>query len=97
MSIIEFKSPERNTKAHRICVCDVYIYFSYDTAVACNPPYAPSFQRENVWGPTTGRHLNEWGFNRPGIAKLDEDEFERRLTLAIFNAMADRISAKLGV
>ena len=96
MSIIEFSSPSRNTKAHKVSVCGVYVYFSYDTPVACNPPGSPSFQRENVWGPTTGRHLNAWGFNRLGIDKVDEDEFERRLSLAIFKAMADRMTQRLG-
>lgn len=96
MSIIEFKAPTRNTKAHVVSVCGVQVYFSYETPVGCNPPNAPSFQRENIWGPTTGRHLNEWGFNRTGIAKLDEGEFERRMSLAIYEAMAGRVAEKIG-
>lgn len=96
MSIIQFKAPERNTKAHVVSICGVQVYFSYDTPVGCNPPNAPSFQRENVWGPTTGKHLNMWGFNCPGVEKLPEQDFERKLTLAIYQAMADRMSEKIG-
>lgn len=96
MSIIEFNPPARNTKAHIVNVCGVRVYFSYATPVACNPSSGPSFQRENVWGPTTSRHLNEWGFNRQGIAKVDEAEFERRVSIAICEAMVGRVAEKLG-
>lgn len=96
MAIIEFHPPTRNTKAHVVDVCGVGVFFSYSTPVGCSPPNRPSFQRENVWGPTTGRHLNEWGFNRPGIEKLDEEEFERRMSLAIYEAMAAKIAEKIG-
>lgn len=96
MSIIEFRPPARNTKAHVVNIFGVYVYFSYATPVACNPPNGPSFQRENIWGPTTGRHLNEWGFNRLGAAKVGEEEFERRMSLAIYEAMAGRMAEKIG-
>lgn len=95
MAIIEFAAPSRATKAHIVSVCGVDIFFSYSTPVGCSPPDAPSFQRENVWGPTTGRHLNEWGFNRPGIEKLGQEEFERRMNLAIFRSMAKHIADKV--
>jgi hypothetical protein len=96
MSIVNIQRARRNTPATTFSICGVHIYFSYDTPVGCNPPNAPSFQRENEWGPTTGRHLNEWGFNTPGIEKLDRQEFERRMELAIYEAMANRMSARLG-
>lgn len=96
MAIIDIQRPRRNTPATAVNVCGVWVYFSYDTPVGCNPPNESSFQRENVWGPTTGRHLNEWGFNRPGIEKLDEAEFERRMDLAIYKAMADMFAEKIG-
>lgn len=95
MSIIQLQRHHRNTPAAVVNICGVQVYFSYETAVGCNPPGEPSFQRENVWGPTTGRHLNEWGFNTFGVSKLDEAEFTRRMDLAIIKAMANKVAAKV--
>ena len=53
-------------------------------------------QRPRRNTPTTGRHLNEWGFNTAGIEKLDEAEFERRMSLAIYKAMANKFAEKIG-
>ena len=97
MSTIQLRRAKRNTPATSVNIFGVWVYFSYDTPVGCNPPGEPSFQRKNVWGPTTGRHLNEWGFNTPGVEKLDEDEFTRRMDLAIYKAMADKFARRLEV
>lgn len=95
MSLIEVTRHRRNTPASVVHICGVDVFFSYETAVGCSPSDEPSFQRENVWGPTTGRHLNEWGFNRQGIEKLDANDFEHRLSRALVRGMGRVISSKL--
>lgn len=91
------KASSRNTPAHYVNVCGVNILFSYETAVGCNPPDEPSFRRKNIWGPTTGKHLNETGFRNMGIAELDEEQFEVRMNQAILRAVANRIGNAIGV
>lgn len=54
------KGSERNTQCHVVQIGDHEFFFSYQTCVA----YRSSTMRcrlENVWGPTTGRHINEMG------------------------------------
>jgi hypothetical protein len=87
----------RNTPAHYVNVCGVNILFSYETAVGCNPPDEVSFRRRNVWGPTTGKHLNETGFRNVGIEELEEDEFEVRMNKAILRAIGNRMANHIGV
>lgn len=96
MAIIHIERARRNTPATAVNICGTRIYFSYDTPVGCSPPNTPSFQRENIWGPTTGRHLNEWGFNTQGVDKLDESEFTKRMELAIYDAIANNMAKRLG-
>lgn len=48
----------RNTRA---CVVEIgphAFYFSYETLIAYAGPFGRA-RRENVWGPTTGRHFRE--------------------------------------
>jgi len=52
----------KNYGVHALCfsVGDLDVYFSYQTPVAFRGP-STNYRivvRENVWGPTTGRHLN---------------------------------------
>jgi hypothetical protein len=37
---------------------DIDIYFSYQTPVAIRSSKHGLVVRENIWGPTTGKHLN---------------------------------------
>lgn len=65
-------------KAH----CDIYendqgvqLYFSYETLVAFKVPGYQLVSVENVWGPTTGKHLNWIG--EPKDARLPRGDFDR--------------------
>ena len=61
------------------------IYFSYDTVVAFSLPGEGLVVSENLWGPTTGKHINSIS----GVfasKRIDRDEFEKR-----FNALMTTI------
>ena len=90
------KASSRNTPSHFVNVAGVNVLFSYETAVGCNPPDEPSFRRKNIWGPTTGKHLNETGFRNMGIAELEADEFELRMNKAIIRAIGNRMATHIG-
>jgi hypothetical protein len=96
MSVIGISRSGRNTPANTVHLFGVRVHFSYDTPVACRAPGKPSFRRKNVWGPTTGRHLSEWGFGGDWVEHLDEEEFNRRLDQTIFEAIANHMAERLG-
>ena len=52
-------------------------YFSYNTLVAVHTNEGEEFIRENVWGNTTGKHLN-W-INKDKSIRVDEDTFNKKL------------------
>lgn len=52
-------------------------YFSYETLVAFETKYDELFVRENVWGPTTGKHLN-WIDGGNKKARLSKEDFEKK-------------------
>lgn len=60
-----------------IRVNGLQLYFSYDTVVAFSTP-GNLRVRENVWGPTTGKHLN-WIDGGNTKTRLSSDEFEKAL------------------
>lgn len=53
-------------------------YFSYNTLIAVVTRTGEEFIRENVWGQTTGKHLN-W-INPDHSIRLSGDEFETAVT-----------------
>ncbi len=55
------------------------IAFSYKTPIGYTPDDGFGWvTRENDWGPTTGRHLNELDFGRKAD-RIPGDQFEARL------------------
>jgi hypothetical protein len=86
---------KRDTPATVVRVFGVDVLFSYTTAVACNVPGKAAFRMKNYWGPTTGRHLSEWGFMTPGVEVLEMPEFEQRLADAIYGQIANLVAVKL--
>lgn len=48
----------RKTEARVLDVNGVHLYFSYETLIAVDSPEFHG-RVENVWGPTTGRHMKE--------------------------------------
>lgn len=86
---IEFShATNRNTQAYLVHFLGTTTLFSYETPVGFIDDKGKRIRRENVWGPTTGRHLNESGFSYNGIEQLDEDEFVKRMNEGIAQAIA---------
>ena len=67
----------RNTPATTVSIDGAHLFFSYKTVVAFETPKTGFVISENVWGPTTGRHLNELDDDKS--KRLDRTEFERQL------------------
>ncbi len=57
------------------------LYFSYSTPIAFDTPLTGTVVRENVWGPTTGKHLNavDGGSAEAKKARISSDKFETQL------------------
>ena len=66
----------------RVNIGNVYVWFSYETPVAFKAAKFPIIVRENnVWGPTTGKHLNaiDGGTKAAKAERVSSDEFNRAL------------------
>lgn len=69
-----------NYGAHTRKVIDLHgntFFYSYDTLVAFHSPQTGLVCRENVWGTTTGKHLNWIEPNHK--ARVDEATFQKKL------------------
>lgn len=61
------------------------VWFSYKTPVAFSRDYATPVVRENVWGPTTGKHLNAIDDGDKG-SRVRGEHFEALLAEALGGA-----------
>lgn len=68
---------ELNNKLTTISFGGMELYFSYSTLVGIRDGYDTPLVRENVWGPTTGRHLNriDGGSDKAKARRLSYDDF----------------------
>jgi len=64
---------------HMVDLGKVCVWFSYETPVAFKADKFPTIVRENVWGTTTGRHLNR-------VDGGDKEAKARRVSSEDFNA-----------
>ena len=55
----------------------VTVWFSYETAIGFSTRYGTPTVRENVWGPTTGKHLNaiDGGDKEARARRVSGDDF----------------------
>lgn len=84
--------PKRDTKSITVHIFGVRVIMSYETPVMAW--YGDKLiRRKNIWGPTTGRHLNE---NQPSWLKPeiidDAVEFNRRLNLMILEGATKELT-----
>ncbi len=77
----------RNTKAYTTEIGPVTLYFSYSTLIGVDTG-TQSARRENQWGPTTGRHMNEFGLRDAHV--MSERDLEGLAELAIHRYLEDR-------
>ncbi len=78
-----------NYGAHtlRVQVGPIALWFSYQTVVAFRAPGYPQVVHDNVWGPTTGKHLN-W---------IDGGDYKNRVSSEDFQRLYDeRVAPLLG-
>lgn len=68
------------------------LYFSYSTVVAYCTEIGGLFVSENIWGPTTGKHINKINSNKQ--IRLPRKEFEKHLkaTLKKFKLVEPNIN-----
>ena len=59
---------------HQLNTSSFTIWFSYETPIAFNHPNVGFIIRENSWGPTTGKHLNNIDSNKE--ERIASQEFE---------------------
>ena len=73
----DYSSDNYGAHTQEIDIGSVRLFFSYDTVVAFNDN-GRNIVCENVWGTTTGKHLN-WidGGNKKG--RLASEEFDQQL------------------
>lgn len=92
------KGSRRNTPCYVVRIGEVACYISYETVVAVSG-YTDTGEwvrrrRRNVWGPTTGRHLNDMGVR--GYPELDdEDEFNRLVEELVTAQLITKIKERL--
>lgn len=66
---------DRNTKAYTVCIGSVVLTFSYNTLVGFSAPEEQG-RCENVWGPTTGKHMDEMGCgNYPVVGNVEDSAY----------------------
>lgn len=61
----------------------IILYYSYDTIIGFSTPKHPLCVTENVWGPTTGKHLNMISEKKDRIPREEFLDKLRNITLKI--------------
>lgn len=72
---------------------ELTLYFSYKTIVGFHCPKTGYVVSENLWGPTTGKHIN--AINGREQERVSRDTFERQLrdVLTTYNVHVERAEA----
>ena len=66
-----------------VTVGEVEIAFSYSTPVGFYSPATGWVISENLWGPTTGKHINALPGGSDKARRVARDDFDRLLSLAV--------------
>ena len=69
-----YSSDNYGNRTLRFHVDGTDYYYSYRTLVAVKRPGEPIIVHENIWGPTTGKHLN-WIDGGAKQNRLSADDF----------------------
>lgn len=91
---IELDRPcQGRTPCVEITIGDVRLLFSYQTLIAARSPRM-FISRENVWGPTTGKHFAAWGIrgkdDRTRVP--DEAKFHEMVEQDILHSIRDHVA-----
>lgn len=90
MEYIRGTTPARWTNARWIFVFDLALLFSYETVVAASYK-AKHIRQKNHWGPTTGRHIKEFGAWSYVVIE-DQQEFHEEVRRMLLQAASDAIT-----
>lgn len=83
---VSIKHPTDRPNFSRVTIGNITLWFSYETCVAFTDPETfGTWVSENVWGPTTGKHLNY----------IDPDH-THRLNRTAFTERLSAVLAKIG-
>ncbi len=89
------KATNRNTSCYILRIAGVEMVISYETIVGASYR-GTRIKRDNVWGPTTRRHLKETGYAGDDFVVLDEKEFNATVRDIILRSIAEEVKEKLG-
>jgi|LakMenE01Jun11ns_1017448.scaffolds.fasta_scaffold9808285_3 hypothetical protein len=70
-------SPSAENNAKVVTVKGTRFFFSYETLVGVESAQGPVIVHENIWGTTTGKHLNsiDGGTKDAKAKRLNHDDF----------------------
>lgn len=88
---VEHSDTGRNTDARTIAIGPhLTLVFSYKTVVAFAISGYGWVVSENIWGPTTGRHINELVPGASRQERIPREKFEQMLEVALAGLTFDR-------
>lgn len=73
----------RSTEARRVDIGPHSLFFSYETLIAYSGP-SGNERVENIWGQTTGRHINEMGLRDWPVTTSSDSVFAKEVMEKIF-------------
>jgi hypothetical protein len=88
---VSISHPTERPNFSVVTVGDLTIWFSYRTPIAFHTFETGTVARENVWGPTTGKHLGLVGVDKK--KRMRGADFEDRLTAVTRWSMATLLDA----
>lgn len=80
MSINLYKPGTYTGQAYSVYVGNCILYFSYNTLIGFSDNQC-NLRRSNIWGPTTGKHMNYLGIKE--FKEISEDELEHYVHAAL--------------
>lgn len=72
-----YADPNYGVNTIHVTIGKLELFFSYKTVIAFRTPETGLVLSKNIWGPTTGKHLN---LISRTAKKIDRDAFERYLS-----------------
>jgi hypothetical protein len=90
---IRANAPMRNTNARWVFVFGLGLLFSYQTVVAASYK-TRHIRQKNHWGPTTGRHMKEYGVWDYHVIE-DEQEFHDEVRRMLMQAASDDLTKRM--
>lgn len=73
-----YKSENYGFHSIMMTIGQLELYFSYKTIIAFFTPKTGTIVSENLWGKTTGKHLN-WIDGGNKERRMNREEFEKKL------------------